>query len=214
MAPFIDDEEAWRCRKHPSKRPTTGVCPFCLRDRLITLCPECANVRPCACYPTSSSSSSSSSSLFSRSSSKSNTGIGATGRMSNLIDSECPFRRSRSTSLPFFRRRMDKKDDETGNPPPRHGSRTSLWSIIKAKRGKKSKKPEEVKEVKDEDEAKKKMTRSKSVPFPSYSSSGGNEKLKAKSWHFPSPMKVFRHQKTPKVAREGPPLSRVLSKSN
>nr|DAD42168.1 TPA_asm: hypothetical protein HUJ06_000398 [Nelumbo nucifera] len=29
--------------------------------------------------------------------------------MSNLVDSECPFRRLRSTSLPFFRRHMDKK---------------------------------------------------------------------------------------------------------
>nr|DAD49216.1 TPA_asm: hypothetical protein HUJ06_019153 [Nelumbo nucifera] len=65
---------------------------------------------------------------------------------------------------------MDKKDDETGNLPPlRHRSITSLWFVIKAKHGKKTKKPEEVKEVQDEGEAKKKMTRSKSVLFPSCS---------------------------------------------
>ncbi|XP_010240853.1 PREDICTED: uncharacterized protein LOC104585616 [Nelumbo nucifera] len=211
MAMFIDDEEVWKCRKHPSKRRTTGVCPVCLRDRLISLCPDCANVRPCTCCPTSSSSSSSSSSFFSRSSSKSSNGIGAIGRMSNLIDSEPAFRRSRSAAFPFLRRRLDDKDDSAARlPPSGPRSRPSFWSVFK---GNKPKKPDEVKQVAQEDEMKKKMMRSRSVGFSLYprsvgAGSGGDERLKAKGWYFPSPMKVFRHHKTPKVVQERSPLCR------
>ncbi|CAA0838095.1 Unknown protein [Striga hermonthica] len=43
------EEEVWKCPKHPSKRRRNGICPVCLRDRLATLCPICANVRPCNC---------------------------------------------------------------------------------------------------------------------------------------------------------------------
>ncbi|CAM8878026.1 unnamed protein product [Rhodiola kirilowii] len=46
---FLDEEEVWRCPTHPSKRRMHGVCPLCLRDKLINLCQNCANVRPCDC---------------------------------------------------------------------------------------------------------------------------------------------------------------------
>ncbi|EAZ24250.1 hypothetical protein OsJ_08000 [Oryza sativa Japonica Group] len=39
--------DEWRCRKHPVARSGGGVCPHCLRDRLLRLCPNCAHVRPC-----------------------------------------------------------------------------------------------------------------------------------------------------------------------
>ncbi|KAJ8626020.1 hypothetical protein MRB53_019327 [Persea americana] len=42
------EEENWKCRKHPSQ-PHNGVCPTCLRNRLVLLCPDCANASPCAC---------------------------------------------------------------------------------------------------------------------------------------------------------------------
>uniref|UniRef100_A0A7N0UYL4 Uncharacterized protein n=1 Tax=Kalanchoe fedtschenkoi TaxID=63787 RepID=A0A7N0UYL4_KALFE len=46
---YVDEEEVWKCETHPSKRRRHGVCPLCLRDRLVTLCSNCANVRPCDC---------------------------------------------------------------------------------------------------------------------------------------------------------------------
>ena len=51
--------EDWRCRRHPPL-PGGGVCPHCLRDRLLRLCPECACARPCACSSSGASSPSSS----------------------------------------------------------------------------------------------------------------------------------------------------------
>ncbi|KAJ0989950.1 hypothetical protein J5N97_008306 [Dioscorea zingiberensis] len=129
------EEEVWRCRKHPSVTPF-GVCPFCLRDRLRLLCPDCAQARPCECAataaaPSISSSSSSSFSSFSsidlvRSSSVS--AIGAVGRVSNLIDSEQAFGRSRSVAIPFARRRAVAGD------PAKRGWVAALWPFrVKSK---------------------------------------------------------------------------------
>ncbi|RYR53304.1 hypothetical protein Ahy_A06g028325 [Arachis hypogaea] len=66
MALYLDEEEVWKCPKHPSKRRRSEICPICLGDQLVTLCPDCANMRPCSCYANSSSSSSSFSSSFHR----------------------------------------------------------------------------------------------------------------------------------------------------
>ncbi|OQU82229.1 uncharacterized protein LOC8071083 [Sorghum bicolor] len=75
----------WRCRRHPPLTlPGGGVCPHCLRDRLLRLCPDCACPRPCACSPSSPSSSSS--------------GASAIGRVHSLIEREHRVARSRSVA--------------------------------------------------------------------------------------------------------------------
>uniref|UniRef100_A0A5B7B4D0 Uncharacterized protein n=1 Tax=Davidia involucrata TaxID=16924 RepID=A0A5B7B4D0_DAVIN len=210
MAFYMDEEDVWKCPKHPSKRRRSGICPICLRDRLITLCPDCANVRPCACCTTttttsSSSSSSSSFSLFS------STGVGAVGRVSNLIDSEPAFRRSRSVGIPFFRSVNMKP------PPPRNRSKSSFWSVFKTHKSKKDEEPndEEVNKseiVMEDDYARRMMMRSRSVSVPVASNSGAGEfrssSTKGRRWHFPSPIKAFRQSKTSKVVQERSPLYR------
>ncbi|XP_042504924.1 uncharacterized protein LOC122081750 [Macadamia integrifolia] len=208
----MDEEEIWKCQKHPSKRRTTGVCPLCLRDRLLQLCPNCANVRPCACCTSSSSSSSSSFSHSSIDNPKFRAGIGAVGRVSNLINSEPAFQRSRSNSFNFIRRRPSDKDAVAPTPDLSRG-RSSLWSVFKSS-SRKTKKSEEEKEEKPQPEQVK-MRRSKSVGVsvnPTISSfsepAGGDSKLKGRSWYFPSPMKVFRQPKTTKVVQEMSPLYR------
>ncbi|KAM0934139.1 putative protein OCTOPUS [Dioscorea sansibarensis] len=158
----LPEEEIWRCRKHPAMT-AYGVCPFCLRDRLRLLCPDCAQARPCACAaPSISSSSSSSFSSFSsvdlvRSSSVS--GVGVVGRVSNLIESEPAFRRSRSVAVPLVRRRA------VGGDPGRRGWVAALW------------------------------------PFRMKSRSMTAGKGNGWGWHFPSPIKAFRHRKTAPVHR-------------
>ena len=73
--------DEWRCRRHPPL-PGGGVCPHCLRDRLLRLCPECACVRPCACSSSGASSPS--------------PGAGAAGRPRSLAERERRVARSRS----------------------------------------------------------------------------------------------------------------------
>ncbi|KAK8449502.1 hypothetical protein SEVIR_7G230600v4 [Setaria viridis] len=77
--------DEWRCRRHPPM-PGGGVCPHCLRDRLLRLCPDCACPRPCACSCASSPSSSSS-------------GASAVGRVHSLIERERRVARSRSVAV-------------------------------------------------------------------------------------------------------------------
>jgi hypothetical protein len=77
--------DEWRCRRHPPSAGG-GVCPHCLRDRLLRLCPDCACPRPCACSCASSSPSSSSS------------GASALGRVHSLIERERRVERSRSVA--------------------------------------------------------------------------------------------------------------------
>ncbi|KAM0877864.1 hypothetical protein ACQ4PT_035245 [Festuca glaucescens] len=71
----------WRCRKHPPV-PCGGVCPHCLRDRLIRLCPDCA----ASASPSSSASSASGG------------GGAAVGRVCSLIERERRIGRSRSVA--------------------------------------------------------------------------------------------------------------------
>lgn len=140
MAVYIEEEEIWKCPKHPSKRRRNGICPVCLRDRLISLCPDCANVRPCSCCAATatSSSSASSSSSFSLFSSSSSRG----GRVSDLIDGEPAFRRSRSVGIPFLFTRFAKQQKEceqwnnninnNNNIPGNSKAKTtSFWSKLK-----------------------------------------------------------------------------------
>ncbi|XP_042051724.1 uncharacterized protein LOC121797055 [Salvia splendens] len=105
----VEEEQVWKCPKHPTKRRRHGVCPICLRDRLITLCPNCGNVRPCPCSAASFSASSSSSSASSSS-----------------YAAEPSFTRSRSLAIPFFLR---------SNPSRLHSA--SFLSVFRRK-GKKA----------------------------------------------------------------------------
>nr|CAB3483190.1 unnamed protein product [Digitaria exilis] len=50
---------AFAVARHPAARSGGGVCPYCLRDRLLRLCPNCVHVRPCSCAASCTSPSSS-----------------------------------------------------------------------------------------------------------------------------------------------------------
>ncbi|XP_065878208.1 uncharacterized protein [Euphorbia lathyris] len=205
MALYIDEEEAWKCLKHPSKRRRTGICHVCLRDRLSSLCPDCANVRPCACCTSSSSSSSSSISRFSTAADSSAAGIGAVGRVSNLIEIEPAFRRSRSLAIPFLRSKpAGEHDCSIHKESPKTAS--SFWSRLKSSSGSvnKSKREdvernssveEQAEDVKkkNEEERRRMMRKSRSVAVTSHS--GGMVDVKSskgKGWYFPSPIKAFK----------------------
>ncbi|AES95851.1 hypothetical protein MtrunA17_Chr5g0411201 [Medicago truncatula] len=230
MALYLDEEEIWKCLKHPSKRRKIGICPVCLRERLAALCPDCANVRPCSCYASTSSSSSASSS-FSRFS-VTGDGVGAVGKVNNLIDREPPLRRSRSMAIPFLRSRSrfsgaggDKELVPDRDSPAINGSKSarSFWSIFKAhksnsNRGSESERDWEMKKVLTEeidgDVSRKAavMARSRSVAVTAVSAGDGEfraaPRSKGKGWFFPSPMKVFRQSKASKVVQERSPLYR------
>ncbi|KAL3619473.1 hypothetical protein CASFOL_037043 [Castilleja foliolosa] len=196
MACYVE-EEVWKCPKHPSKRRRNGICPVCLRDRLDSLCPHCANVRPCACVASTSSSSSSSSS-FSR--------------------GEPSFHRSRSVAIPFLRSRSNN------NGAIKTPSFLSILKRSKTKRCDEAAERDEefVDEIdyierynKIEDFARM-ITRSRSVSVGTTAMTSGlrrskdsSSPAKGKSWHFPSPMTVFRSSKTPKaIIQDRSPLHR------
>ncbi|XP_024995447.1 uncharacterized protein LOC112528657 [Cynara cardunculus var. scolymus] len=227
MAFYLDEEEVWKCPNHPSKRRRTGICPTCLRERLVTLCPECANTRPCACCPApidSTSSSSSSSSSFSRFQFSrggslrdgflSSAAAGEVGRVSNLIESEPAFRKSRSLAIPFLRSRSkyagadrDRqfvKEDK--KPLPRVSrSKINFWSVFRVS---KTKKCDVHGDGLEEDSNKSdisaatddysRMMRSRSVAVGA-GESFSSVAAKRRGWYFPSPMKAFRQSKTSKV---------------
>ncbi|XP_023552753.1 uncharacterized protein LOC111810294 [Cucurbita pepo subsp. pepo] len=227
MAFYGDEDDVWKCPKHPSKRRRIGICPLCLRDRLVTLCPDCAHVRPCNCCATTTttSSSSSSSSSFSRFSSADLASLGSVGRLSNLIDGEPAFRRSRSlAAIPFLRSRSrfvaDSGDDCSSSGNSARAS--SFWSIFRSKT-KKSRDGGRIeaavefdfkrraKEVAEVEEAMRRtlMIRSRSVAVSDSSGRFVRTPAKAKAWYFPSPIKAFRQSKVPKaVLTERSPLHR------
>ncbi|KAJ6933144.1 hypothetical protein NC651_008535 [Populus alba x Populus x berolinensis] len=174
MALYVDEEEIWKCPKHPFKRRRTGICHVCLRERLSSLCPDCANARPCACYATTASSSSGyspPSSSFHRFSSAA--GVGSVGRVSNLIGSEPSFRRSRSVAVPFLRSKPSA--DQSYNS---HKTSSSFWSLFK---------------VNEDEERRKMMRKSRSVAVTS--DSRGSDVMRSskggKGW-FASPIKIFK----------------------
>lgn len=212
----MDEEEVWKCPKHPSKRRRSGICSVCLRDRLATLCPDCANVRPCACCATTTtaattSSSSSSSSSFSRFSH--DAFGGPTSRVSNLIESEPAFRRSRSLAIPFLRSRSrfvgtDTEPRET-SPVTSKTKSSSFWSLFRSQQKNNNNKVD----TKDENTNKAAMMmRSRSVAVSMTSDSVGRDrenKAKSRGWYyFPSPIKAFRQSKISKVVHERSPLYR------
>ncbi|KAI3978138.1 hypothetical protein MKX01_012969 [Papaver californicum] len=236
MGISIEEEEIWKCKKHPTKkRIVSGVCPSCLRDRLNNLCPNCACELPCVhCTPLSTSSSSSSSS-----SGFASDGVGIiTGRMSNLIENEPAFQRSRSTAFHILRpsrflNNSNNTQDSSrfGLPPSGKKNKSSFWSVFYKKSSKKVEEDEETEPNQEEkgkenqQEMKKiMMIRSKScysdrdqisrqnngggddVRFSTSSNSGCSSKER-RSWYFPSPIKVFRQQSL-KVIQQRSPLCR------
>ena len=230
MAFYLDEEDVWKCPRHPSKRRRSGICPVCLRERLGSLCPDCANVRPCGCCATTTTSSSSSSSLDGGAA-----GLGSVGRLSNLIESEPAFRRSRSLAIPFLRSRsrfggdLDKDSDHGGHrselplPPSSAGKTSSFWSIFKSsqksRRGEVRGHDDEEEDLKkggfEEDDAsatrRRMMMRSRSVAVPvtsENSGTGDGKASKGRSWYFPSPIKVFRQSKISKIVHAKSPLYR------
>lgn len=213
----MDEEEIWKCPTHPSKRRRTGICPTCLRDRLVILCPNCANVRPCPYCPatTTSSSSSSSSSSFSLFSSSAADGVGSVGRVSNLIDSETSFRRSRSLAIPFLRStsRFTGKEEFTDQKPPTTGGnrgKSSLLSIFKTNKSKKGEEEKENEELtKISNDYAMMMNRSRSVSVTLSTNSGAGDiksSSKGRGWYFPSPIRAFRQSKTSKVVQQRSPM--------
>ncbi|MBA0611342.1 hypothetical protein Godav_012037 [Gossypium davidsonii] len=205
MAFYVDEEEVWKCPSHPSKRRRTGICPVCLRDKLASLCPDCAHARPCSCITTSSSSSSSSFSRFSTAAAGGNTGVGSVGRVSNLIESEPAFRRSRSLAIPFLRSKPEDSSERNGLAG-RKSKTPSFWSIFRASNKSKryeseddqSQGEKERRAAADEERRRRMMRKSRSVAV-----------TKGKSWNFPSPMKVLRQTRVSKlVFQERSPLYR------
>ncbi|KAJ4728673.1 DUF740 family protein [Melia azedarach] len=208
---YVDEEEIWKCQKHPSKRHRSGICPTCLRDRLKSLCPDCGNVRPCACCPVTSSSSSSSSSSFSRFSVSGvenfGAGIGTVGRVSNLIESEPAFRRSRSVAPAFLRSKSKfvEKVDAVGNEvnkENRNKTTSPFWGWLKggSNNNNKSKRGGDA-----EEERRMMMRKSRSVAV----TTSDYGKSKGGKWYFPSPIKVFRQSRLSKVVvQERSPMYR------
>ncbi|KAL8053441.1 hypothetical protein ABFX02_05G071300 [Erythranthe guttata] len=213
MACYVEEEEVWKCPKHPSKRRRNGICPTCLRDRLVSLCPDCHNPRPCACVAASTTTSSSSSSASS-------------------FGGDPSFRRSRSVAIPFLRSR----NGDQGPPPHNSRVRTtpSFMSILKrssTKRGGGGGDPPPEKSEpaaanggsNDEnfdshnriEDFARMVTRSRSVSAGTAMTSGfrrdesNSSPAKGKFWNFPSPMKAFRSSRTPKVVvQDRSPLHR------
>ncbi|KAI3687637.1 hypothetical protein L1987_81337 [Smallanthus sonchifolius] len=227
MAFYMDEEQVWKCPKHPSRRRRSGICAKCLRERLVTLCPDCASDGPCDCCPApvdSSSSSSTSSvsfSLFSFSRGGSRRGFGTSNveasRLSNNLEVDPTLRKSRSVAISFLRSRskhvgtggggcdteLVAENNKTSLPKVSR-SKINFWSVFTVN---KSKKCDVHVDGTDEDanksddltavHANSTMTRSRSVAVGT-----GNgftpASLKQKGWYLPSPVKAFRHSKPPR----------------
>ncbi|WOL06993.1 hypothetical protein Cni_G15728 [Canna indica] len=192
----VAEEAVWKCWKHYAQ-PGYGVCAACLRDRLLRLCPDCGNVRPCACFRFSSPSSRSFSSLSPAEAARSGgggrggEGIGSMGPMSRLIESDLALRRSRSAGFPLFRSTSVASAAshvcDVAQPArlPRGGGKglASFWTMPWAPR---KREPGEAK-----------LYKSMSMATWRSSETGrrGEEGRKKGvwSWRIPSPMKALRH---------------------
>ncbi|MQL84123.1 hypothetical protein Taro_016611 [Colocasia esculenta] len=210
-----DDDDGWKCQKHPSAQPTAGgVCHVCLRERLLRLCPDCGGGRPCACScpSTSSTASSSSSSLSSadihRFGAAGGTHVGAVGRVSHLIDCEPAFRRSRSAAFRLLRPRSEEASDGSAARPPEAGGRGGKSWLWPFQRGKKTDE-EDASNASAAATATLSKSRSVGALTAACANSGALEsdaargEAKPRGWnrYFPSPMKALRHQKASKTTQ-------------
>ncbi|MFS8004106.1 putative protein OCTOPUS [Helianthus anomalus] len=151
MAFYMDESQLYKCSKHPSRRRVSGICAKCLRERLVTLCPDCATARPCHCSPapadSSSSSSTSSASFslfsFSRGGSRRDSGSVTGG-------SDPTLRKSRSVAVSFLRSRSRHAGTGTGTGigdcltdnnnvmlPKVSRSKINFWSVFTVNKSKK-----------------------------------------------------------------------------
>ncbi|XP_016651028.1 PREDICTED: uncharacterized protein LOC103336887 [Prunus mume] len=192
-AVYVDEEEVWKCPKHPSKRRKSGICPVCLRERLVILCPECANVRPCGCCATATTSSSSSSSSSSR----------FTGTVP-IGGDPLPAGGGR-TKTPSFWSSMFRSSQRSKRSEANGEHETTPEKKVVG----------EIEEVEDADAAMRRnmMRKSRSVAVPMMSSNSGaaageRPPAKGRGWYFPSPIKAFRHSKISKIVSERSPVYR------
>ncbi|KAI9111565.1 hypothetical protein K1719_017255 [Acacia pycnantha] len=210
MGFYLEEGELWKCPKHPSKRRRTGICPTCLRDRLATLCPHCATVRPCSCSAVTTSSSPSSSSTSS-----------SVSRISLAREAVGGLKRSRSVAIPFLRSRsrfnvgdgeLDRDGTAAKDFPGLTRSRSTrwFWSMFKPLKSNRSGVQEQNCQsdlVEDDgrivDGKAATLMKSRSVAV----TGGGGEirgAKKRRGWNFPSPMKAFRQSnRTSKILQEG-----------
>uniref|UniRef100_A0ACD5ZHT6 Uncharacterized protein n=1 Tax=Avena sativa TaxID=4498 RepID=A0ACD5ZHT6_AVESA len=174
--------DEWRCRKHPAARSGGGVCPYCLRDRLLRLCPNCARVRPCPCTCAASPSSSSSASGD------------AVGRVHSLIEREHRIARSRSVAASSSAAMASVAASVSG-VGGRRKSRVWGWTPF----WRASAKEVGAADV-DEEEDRLGLARSSSVSATAVEAKAVAAKAAAAKarwgWHFPSPMKAFRHRRS------------------
>jgi len=175
--------DEWRCRKHPAARSGGGVCPYCLRDRLLRLCPNCAHVRPCACAASPSSSSSASGD--------------AVGRVHSLIEREHRIARSRSvatgSSAAFAARSVAPAATGAGG---RREARVWGWPPFWKAAAREGGAELELEEDEDEGLG---LPRSSSVSATAVEAKTAAAAARARArwgWHFPSPLKAFRHRRS------------------
>ncbi|GMQ09539.1 hypothetical protein CsSME_00052874 [Camellia sinensis var. sinensis] len=142
MAFYGDEEELWKCPQHPSKHWRNRICPTYLRGRLNTLCPNCANLCPCDCSTTAAMTSSSSSSH--------SASIDPIGYVSNLINTEPLFQRSRSIAVPFFRSQFARVSNK--HPALRNQSNSSIWSLFTTHKNKREDEEAKRKEIEIDDD--------------------------------------------------------------
>ncbi|CAH8320318.1 unnamed protein product [Eruca vesicaria subsp. sativa] len=178
-----------QCPKHYSKRGFVGVCPFCLHERLSSLCPDCANDVPCSCssraavcFSPSSSSSSSSFSLFGGDITFSFSGTRSVSQVASLIECEPMFRRSKSMAVPIKPDTVVDSGSDFELGRGRSRKTLSFWRMLMGNKGGETKPAI--------------MRKSRSVAivgdseYPPAPATG-----KGKGWSFPSPSKVFRQSK-------------------
>ncbi|XP_047077762.1 uncharacterized protein LOC124688089 [Lolium rigidum] len=177
--------DEWRCRRHPAARSGGGVCPYCLRDRLLRLCPTCARVRPCPCASAPAASPSSSSSASGD----------AVGRVHSLIEREHRIARSRSVAASSSAAMGSVAAVAAGGVgggrrKARVWGWTPFWRASAAK---------DVGSA-EEDEDRMGLARSSSVSATAVEAKAVAAKAAAAKarwgWHFPSPMKAFRHRRS------------------
>ncbi|XP_071700298.1 uncharacterized protein [Rutidosis leptorrhynchoides] len=212
MPLYIDEEQLWKCPKHPSRRRKSGICPKCLRDRLVTLCPNCANSLPCPECPAPieiTSSSNSPFSLFSFSRGGSHrrdfSNHNESNRSSNSVEGDPVLRKSRSVAIPLLRSKSKYVGNVTEIEKAGTGkvsrSKINFWSVFKVNKSKRCDVKDEIVtegEVSMCDDLTRvngdltaMMTRSRSVAV------NGNEFGRSKGWYFSSSVKSFRQSKLP-----------------
>ncbi|CAN6246509.1 unnamed protein product [Urochloa humidicola] len=182
----VGDES--RCQKHPSARSGGGVCPYCLRDRLLRLCPNCAHVRPCACAAASCASPSSSSSASGD----------AVGRVHSLIEREHRIARSRSVAAGSSAAFAAGALPSAGPPASGGGKRKArVWGWPPFWKGAAAARDGGDAELEGYEEEGLGLPRSSSVSATAVEAKTAAAAARARwGWHFPSPLKAFRHRRS------------------